>query len=167
MKSSQLTPGNSGQAIASGETGAVHIVDESGCGSSCVTTCSTAPVESDLGARTAFRIHCLDHDNRGSARCCLLRQTLSNRHLQRYRQGAGGAPSRTRCSCAPEDVSFSCSASTSTKVTTITTCLTFTTTAVGIPDCGGGVCSGLCANARACVGVLAAANGLSEVPAVW
>lgn len=52
---------------------------------------------------------------------------------------------------SPGDVNFCCTATTVT-TTTSTMCPTFTTTTLGIPDCGGvGSCGGLCANARACV----------------
>jgi hypothetical protein len=59
---------------------------------------------------------------------------------------------RNEVQLAPADVNFCC---TSTTVTTTTStsgpCPTFTTSTLGIPDCGfGSVCFGLCANARAC-----------------
>jgi hypothetical protein len=54
----------------------------------------------------------------------------------------------------PSEVGFCCSeASTTSTSTTTGTCPTYTSTTLGIPDCGGGggACFGLCANARACV----------------
>jgi len=52
---------------------------------------------------------------------------------------------------APGDVGFCCGVTTTVTVTT--TCPSFTTTTLGIPDCGGTApgCGGLCANARECV----------------
>ena len=56
---------------------------------------------------------------------------------------------------APEDVGFCCTApsvtSTTSTSTTTVSCPIHTTTSLGIPDCGGSFCSGLCANARQCV----------------
>jgi hypothetical protein len=55
----------------------------------------------------------------------------------------------------PSDVAGSCpspstTSTTSTSTTTVS-CPIHTTTSLGIPDCGGGICFGLCANARECV----------------
>ena len=59
-------------------------------------------------------------------------------------------------------------AGTATSTTTSTTCScpTYTTTTLGIPDCGGsgGVCVGLCANARACVADESGACGCTGEP---
>jgi len=56
---------------------------------------------------------------------------------------------------APEDVGFCCTSPPTTATTSTSTstgtCPTFTMTTLGIPDCGGGFCFGLCANARECV----------------
>jgi hypothetical protein len=62
-----------------------------------------------------------------------------------------GACKRNEVQLAPGDVGFCCG--TPTTVTTTSSCPTFTTTTLGVPDCGGsgGACAGLCANGRACV----------------
>src|SRR5262245_28522414 len=56
---------------------------------------------------------------------------------------------------APEDVGFCCTppstSSTTSTSTTTSSCPIYTSTSLGVPDCGGsGTCFGLCANARQC-----------------
>ena len=82
------------------------------------------------------------------------------------KDGTYGSTLRIREACKEREVvvdptalGFCCadgSTSTTTSVTTTTAtstsvCPTFTTTTLGVPDCGGGICFGLCANALACV----------------
>lgn len=75
------------------------------------------------------------------------------------RSGTLNGTVRVRAACkpnevqlSPQDVGFCCETSVTTTTTSSTMCPTFTTTTLGIPDCGGvGTCGGLCANARECV----------------